>query len=262
MMKTQRLYASLASQLGDEICSVADTEDIFWLREADDYQSRFRLGSALAAQYRFKDALTAFKAALRIKQDDQKLWYSLAGAELTLRRFSDALQSYQSCLSLGADKKKVSYPLGIAAYLQKDYKTAAEFFEKCLPCDDEMLIAIVYWHSLASYRAGIKPALLEHYHAGMNVGHHVAYQLAVSVFSGETTWGQVLAQLANEQSDLNNSITLYGISVYLETIGQLSEHRRLMSELLKRDSAWPCVSYLAAWNDCHALEFSTERNIP
>lgn len=248
----EQIRASLNSQLGNEPCTIEDTEEIFWLRESDDYQSRFKLGSALSAQYRFKDAVNAFESALRVKRDDWKLWYSLSGANLTLRRFSEAVEGYKRCLSLGADEKTVAFPLGIAAYLRKDYRAAAEWFEKCIPCSDEMLISVLYWHTLACYRSGTEPTLLGAFHADMKVGHHTAYQLAVSVFKGETTWEQAVSQLENEKSELNYVIALYGICGYLETIGKKDESRRYISLLSKKESVWPCISYLAAWNDWNA----------
>jgi Flp pilus assembly protein TadD len=136
--------ASLDSQLSGEPCRAEDTEEIFWLREADDYQSRVQLGNALAAQYRFKEAAEAYRKAQRIHGDDWRLLVRLAGAELTLRRFDEAMARYRRCLALGADTQAIAYPLGIGHYLQKDYETAASWFEKCLPCADELAIAAIY----------------------------------------------------------------------------------------------------------------------
>ena len=53
--------ASLDSQLGNAPCTVEDTEEMFWLRESDDFQSRVALGNALAGQYRFRDAIAAYR---------------------------------------------------------------------------------------------------------------------------------------------------------------------------------------------------------
>lgn len=245
------LRASLGSQLNNEPCRVEDTEDMFWLREADDYQSRVALGNALAAQYRFKEATEAFQKALKMRSDDWKLLNRLAGAELTLRRFEAAMARYHCCLELGADKKTIAYPLGIGGYLQKDYEAAAIWFENCLPCDDEMAIAIIYWHTLSCYRCNRTPTLLNSYHADMKVGHHTAYQLAVSVFCGESDLELALTQLENEIDDLNYVIALYGLCGYLDSIGKKNESLMYLDQLLKRDKFWPCVSYLVAWNDVH-----------
>ena len=245
------IRAGLDSQLLDAPCFVEDTEDMFWLREADDYQSRVTYGNALAEQYRFKEAVEAYKNALKIHADDWKLLSRLAGAELTLRRFDEAMARYHCCLDLGADKKVIAYPLGIGCYLQKDYEAAATWFEHCLPCDDEMAIAVIYWHTLSCYRCNHVPTLLNDYHADMEVGHHTAYQLAVSVFYGESDLDDALAKIENENDDLNFVIALYGLCGYLDFFGQKNDSEKYLNQLLKHDKFWPCVSYLAAWNDAN-----------
>ena len=56
-------YASLKSQPGREPCLAEGTEELFWLRESDDYESRVKLGNHLSAQYRFQESLEAYPAA-------------------------------------------------------------------------------------------------------------------------------------------------------------------------------------------------------
>ena len=56
-------YASLKSQPGREPCLAEGTEELFWLRESDDYESRVKLGNHLSAQYRFQEAPEAYPAA-------------------------------------------------------------------------------------------------------------------------------------------------------------------------------------------------------
>jgi hypothetical protein len=85
----------------------------------------------------------------------------------------------------------------------------------------------------------------------MKVGHHTAYRLAVSVFCGETGWETAMAQLENETDDLNYTIALYGLCGYLDFIGRKNDSACYLKALLRRDTFWPCVSYLAAWNDAH-----------
>ena len=57
--------ASLDSQLGTARCEAEDTEELFWLRESDDYQSKAALGNALSAQYRFREAAESYLSAAR-----------------------------------------------------------------------------------------------------------------------------------------------------------------------------------------------------
>jgi Flp pilus assembly protein TadD, contains TPR repeats len=241
--------ASLASQLGDEPCALEDAEEIFWLRELDDYRSRVALGDALSAQYRFREAVKAYRNALRIRSDDWRLMSHLAGADLTLRRFDDARAEYLRCLSLGANQKSIAYPLGVWHYLQGDYAEATARFGECLPCGDETAIAAIYWHTLSCYRAGLVPVLLKDYRQDMKVGHHTAYQLAVSVFCNELPWEQALRQAEQDENALNAVVAIYGLCGYLSFIGKKEESMCCLKQVLMRDSVWPCISYLAAWND-------------
>ena len=243
------MKASIESQLGNAFCAALDTEEMFWLREADDYQSKLSLGNALAAQYRFRDAIDAYGEAMRIRADDPALYIRLGGAYLTLLRFDEAFDAYNRSIVLGADPKSAAYPLGVWHYLNGDYAAAAQYFADCLPCDDEMKIAVIYWHTLCCFRANTEPFLLPDYHGGMDVGHHTAYLLAVSVFAGGVCADTALEELENEEDDLNYIVAAYGICRYLSVIGKAAESDFLMKKILSRNAVWPCISYLAAYTD-------------
>ena len=108
-----------------------------------------------------------------------------------------------------------------------------------------MKIAIIYWHTLAAFRGSFTPELLQEYQADMDVGHHTAYKKAVSVFAGECEWSQVSAT----NRALDDAVLFYGLSVYLEKLGETAEVEHYIDETLKQEAVWPCISYLAAWND-------------
>ena len=248
----EKLKASLESQIGNEPCPIHDTEEIFWLREADDCESRFRLANALAAQYRFREAIIAYENAIQIRKDDWRLFYSLGGSYLTIRQFGKAVAAYNHCLELGAKEETVSYTLGVAHYLQNDFAAAASAFAKALPCGDEMAIAVIYWHTLSCYRAKCEPTLLSLYHKDMQAGHHTAYKLAVSAFCGEISREQFIFEIENEKDKLNYIIAAYGLCTFLESIKEKALARQYISALLTRVSVWPSIPYLAAWNDINA----------
>jgi len=247
--KLEATKAPLACQLGSEPCAVEDTGEMFWLRMADDYQSKFALGNALAAQYRFKEAIEIYEEAMRIKSDDWHLYYSLGGAYLTLRHFDQGMAAYRRCLELGASEKTVSYPMGVGHYLMGHYEGAAARFAMVLPCDGEMEIAIIYWHTLCCYRTGSEPSLLNRFHKDLDVGHHIAYRSAVSVFSGELPWEQAARETLDDDDDVNAVVSLYGLCGYLDRIGLHGDSAYYRSKLLARDHVWPCIPYLAAWGD-------------
>ena len=240
------------SQLGTAPCAVADTEEMYWLRQNDDYQSKLSLAGALVSQYRYRDAADAYRDAERIRSDDPALYMRLGGALLTIRRFEEAQDAYTTAMRLGGSEKAAAYPLGIRHYLLGEYALAAERFAGCLPCGDEMRIAVLYWHGLACLRASQTSSLLNLYHPGMDVGHHGAYARAVSVFAGETALSDAQAALSDGESALDFCIEAYGLARCLAAAGRTEEADALLRRVLERTEVWPNVAYLAAWNDLHA----------
>ena len=242
-------YASLESQLGNAPCLCEDTEEMFWLRESDDYESRMKLGSLLSGQYRFLDALDAYLSAEKIRSDDPALYSRLGGVHLTLRHFDAAKKAYDRSSSLSHNEKTVAYPSGVWNFLQGRYREAANCFAGVLPCGDEMKIAVLYWHAIACMRGHFPDELLPTYYDGMEVGHHTAYQAAVRVFSGLSPAEDVLSRTEQEKEDLDAVIALYGLACYYEYSGNKTKAKEVRRTLLQRESVWPCISYLAAWND-------------
>lgn len=246
-------YASIESQLGNEACLAEDTEEMFWLRESDDYQSCVALGNALAGQYRFKEAAESYRKAELIKSDDAMLYIRMGGAYLSLYRYEEAEEAYKKAVAAGASSKAVAYPRGISFYLKKDYAAAAEEFKNCLPAGGEMTIAIIYWHTLCAISGNFEATLLKEYDPSMDVGHHKAYKTAVDVFAGLVTWSKEQANedIFNGTNPLDSSIIQYGLSVYLRDKGLTSEAESCLDEALKNEIVWPSVAYLAAWADKH-----------
>ena len=71
-----------------------------------------------------------------------------------------------------------------------------EVFEGCMPlCDDEMGIAVLYWHTLSAARTEKAPMLLKYYRPDMAVGHHTAYEKAMRVWSGTMPLSAALERL-------------------------------------------------------------------
>lgn len=239
--------ASLESQLGVLPCTVQDTEEMFWLRQSDDYASRKKLGDLLARQYRFAEAAEAYSEAERIRPDDDALYLCLGGALLTLGRFGEARDAYERAAALGQESA-VRYPMGVWHYLQGEYAAAASCFSGCLPCGDELAIAVLYWHGLSCLRAGETDLLLSSYDSRMQVGHHGAYQAVVELLCGQRT-PEMLWQQARQGSALDAVILLYGLAIWLERQGERRQSMACLDELLEQRTVWPCISYLAAWWD-------------
>lgn len=238
-------FATLESQINNEPCNVEDTEEIFWLKMADDYQSKVKAGDLLVKQYRFKDAIKEYQNACNIKNGDPVLYIKLGGAYLTIFNFERAITYYNKALECGAKEENVAFYFGIKEYLQGNFFEAIKNFEKTKIDNDEMLIAVIYWHTIASFRIGIKPSLLEKYNENMNVGHHTAYKTVVSLFDGQVALSDVIIP----KSSLDATIVLYGIYEYSKHIKQTNDSDVYMQQLLTHTDVWPCIAYLAAYND-------------
>ncbi|MCR4618635.1 MAG: hypothetical protein K5669_10705 [Lachnospiraceae bacterium] len=270
--------ASVESQLGIAMCEAQDTEEMFWLRQNDDLQSQMLLGQKLVSAYRYKEAAAVWENAAARFDVGADLYLKLGGAYLTVRSFDNAKKAYEKYLVMGGDEKSYSYPMGIWHYLKGEYKTAAELFEKCVPCDGEMMIALIYWHCLSLLRAEISSGEVDHirnlrtneskfrelpflkyYTKDLDVGHHTAYKNAVALIAGEKDLSKALEELEKEDDDLNYCIYAYGVYVYLKVKESSNSSKtnglpsassgEFLKKILKRNKMWPCISYIAAWND-------------
>ena len=169
-----------------------------------------------------------------------------AGRYLTTLQSNPAIADFEKCLSLGAEKLDSLYRIGLAQYYAGRYEQAMGTFENCMPlCDEEMGIAVLYWHTLSAVRAEKAPTLLKYYRPDMAVGHHTAYEKSMQVWSGITPLSAMLQMLESEEDDLEYGITLYGLLLHPDC----AEKARLSQALLRRDGFWPSFAYLAAWND-------------
>ena len=245
------LHAGWDSQLTGAPCDIADTEEILSLREtAEDYDNLMSLGDALTRQLRYREAAERYTNALENRPGDYTATRNRAGRYLSTLQTEAAKKDLHFCLENNGDEMDITYRLGLCFYFDREYADAAHWFGRCYPlCDEEMGIAIIYWHTICSYRMKVHPELLDKYHTGMNVGHHTAYEKAVRVFAGAMSTTNALAELEHEPEDLEYAITMYGLCRHLLYSGQAEIYKRYMKRLIERDGFWPCYAYLAAWND-------------
>ena len=243
--------ASVESQLGTAALNIADTEEILRLRACDDLKSRTELANALFAQFRYKEAADILSEAANAGEVDKDLYLKIGGAYLTAREFDKSMQAHRKYLELGGSAQTAAYPMGIWHYLKGEYEKAAYSFAKCLPCDDHMLICVVYWHCLSMLRAGGELTFLKYYRPDMEVGHHTAYRLVVKVLAGEITYDAAIGELKTEKDVLNYCMAGYGLYCIKKAAGEAAEE--LLDSVLDKKELWPCIAYLAAWNDRNGL---------
>lgn len=108
--------------------------------------------------------------------------------------------------------------------------------------------------ALCCMRGNLQDRLRVTYRNDMKVGHHTAYQSAVEVFLGKISVEKALRQAKQDRNDRNAVVAMYGIAGHLEHCGSRAEAENVTQLLLRRESAWPCISYLAAWNDKNNID--------
>ena len=241
------LHAGIESQILNLPAGIPNSQAIRQAKSLPDSVEKFcALGKALSRQLRYREAIDAYTEGVKLEPENLPLLRLRAGRYLTPLQSDPAIADFEKCLTLGAEKLDCLYRIGLAQYYAGRYEQAMEAFEGCMPlCDDEMGIAVLYWHTLSAVRTEKAPTLLKYYRPDMAVGHHTAYEKAMRVWSGTTPLAAALEMLEREEDDLEYGITLYGLLWHPDC----AEKARLSQMLLRRDGFWPSFAYLAAWRD-------------
>lgn len=177
------LHAGIESQILNLPAGIPDSQAIRQAKSLPDSVEKFcALGKALSRQLRYCEAVAAYTEGLNLEPENLSLLRLRAGRYLTTLQSDPAIADFEKCLTLGAEKLDCLYRIGLAQYYAGRYEQAMEAFEGCMPlCDDEMGIAVLYWHTLSAVRTEKAPTLLKYYRPDMAVGHHTAYEKAMRV---------------------------------------------------------------------------------
>lgn len=238
------------AELGGRYIPVEDTPAVSEARKnADSAEGLIALGDALALQMRYREALDCYTKAYGLDGRTEYL-RKMAGKELSLLMTGPAREHLMECLEEGWDISDVYYQLALCDYFEGKYKSARKSFEKMLPLyNDEMGIAVIYWHTMASFKLNEKPVLLEKVRDDMDIGHHTAYFGAVQTARGKMTPEELYEKISAEDYDVDYDIMLYGLREYLKSTGDTSRSEEFTEDLLKRDSWWITFAYLAGWKE-------------
>lgn len=243
------IHANIESQVFGLPTGIPDSDAVRQARQEVSSSEDFAaLGQALSRQLRYREAIEAYTAGLNLEPENLSILRLRAGRYLPTLQPELAIRDFEVCLSLGAERLDCLYRMGLAHYYAGRYPTAMECFEACAPlCDDEMGIAVIYWHTLSSTRAEKGCSLLRKYHTGMVVGHHTAYEMAMGVWGKAADLQAARHHLERETDDLEWGITMYGLCWHPDCDGR----EALLKTVLRRNGFWPSFAYLAAWNDTH-----------
>ena len=246
------IHSSYINELGGESLIIEDSEDVISTRvNAHDAESFVLYGKALAKQLRYRDAIAAYSKALEFDSNSYDAHRLRGGRYLTTLDLDNAFKDLEWCLNAKGENTDVLYVLGLTAFYSEKYNLAREYFERAiLYSDDEMGVAIIYWHTIASLREKEEATLLnDKYHMGMDIGHHTAYDKALSLFKGYLSMDSVESMLEDEDNDLEYSMIEYGIANYYQAKGDMGKAKKALDNVLSRDGFWPSFAFIGAWND-------------
>lgn len=243
--------AGWKSQLLCEAEEIAPTEEVLSLLKAESFEELLSLGKALDRQLRYRESIEVYTRAIALDPMSLEALRLRAGRYLSTLQVKNALRDFAGCLSLGGDKAEIWYRMGICHYFAGEYREAMEVLERAYPLfDEEMGVAVMYWHTMAALREKKSPSLLYRgYEDDMDIGHHTAYHFAMSAAAGKLGWDEIEDRLAREEDDLEYSIMAYGAAQVGKSRGHGEEAEKLLETVLDRDSFWISFGWLAAFAD-------------
>ncbi len=92
----------------------------------------YNLGITYGELGRYKDAIEAFKQAIRIKPDYAEIHYNLGVSYFMLSRYKDAIKAYKQAIRIEPDYAKAHYNLGITCFKLARDKDAIEAYKQAI----------------------------------------------------------------------------------------------------------------------------------
>lgn len=126
----------------------------------DDAETCYNLGVAYGKMGHLREAVQAFREVVRIKPDLAEAWYNLGNAYGKMGRHRDAVEANREALRLKTDYAEAWYNLGVSYLKMAQYREAVEAFREALRIKPDLAEA---WNNLAiAYaQSGNRSAALE-----------------------------------------------------------------------------------------------------
>lgn len=217
------------------------------------------MGDALAYQMRYNDALVYYERAKRLYPDSYLAHRKCAIRYMSVLDVSRAETELEWCLARCTDKLDVKYLLALCKFYSARYADAKNIFIDCYPLaegNDEMYIALIYWHLLCSVRLDedVADALLR-YSDTLDCGHHIGYEKTVRLFA---TDGAECEPVIDDE--LNASIFHYGAHAYYlykdDTVRAAAE----LDKAYVYDKYFSSFAYLGIYLDKLAKDCTEKEN--
>ena len=126
----------------------------------DDIETWYNLGVAYGKMGHMREAVQAFREVVRLKPDLAEAWYNLGNAYGEMGRHRDAVEACREALRLKTDYAEAWYNLGVSYLKMGRYREAVQAFREALRLKPDLAEA---WNNLAiAYaQSGNRSAALE-----------------------------------------------------------------------------------------------------
>jgi tetratricopeptide (TPR) repeat protein len=214
------------------------------------------LGSALAAVWRYRDAIEVYGRGIEAYPEHAALYRHRGHRHLSLRDFASAEADLERAAglyredlgaALGFD---VWYHLGLARYLQGDWAGAAEAYRRCRETiaedDDESLVAVSHWLYMTLRRGGRAEEaeqVLAPIRGDLAVEENRAYHDLLRLYRGEVGVDDIYDPATATPLDL--ATTGYGVANWWLYGGEQAKARELFARIVE-GPYWPAFGYIAA----------------
>lgn len=213
------------------------------------FENIMELGSALAFQMRYHEALTCFEQAKAINPDSYEAHRKCAGRYLSTLDLDKAESEFLWCDERADDKLDTHYMLGCCAYYKYEYEKALALFNECFALaedNDDMYVATLFWAIACSVQSGLDIDEQLAKYKDMQIGHHTGYMQAVRLFMGDSLEE---CDIIPKEDKLQSCIFMYGVHLYF-----LHRKNAMLADIalkntLANDTYFAAFAYLGAYTE-------------
>jgi tetratricopeptide (TPR) repeat protein len=253
----ERMEAQLAEARADLEANPGDADAIIWV------------GRRLAYPGRYQEAVETFSEGIRLHPDDARMYRHRGHRYITLRRLDDAIRDLERAAELTRGEpdeiepdgmpnpsgiptstlqSNIWYHLALARYLKHDFEEALEAWRECMAvsANNDMRVATADWLYMTLRRLGRDAeaaAVLEPFHADMEILENDAYHRRLLMYRGELTPEELLA--VDDEDPVQVATYGYGVANWHLYNGEEERALQLFERILEGTN-WAAFGYIAA----------------
>ncbi len=213
----------------------------------DSFSNAIALGSALAFQMRYHEALSYFEKAKEVDPSSYLAHRKCAGRYFSTLQLEKAAEEFFWCIAHTGDKLDPLYMFGCVSYCQGEFEKAEESFKECLELakdDTDMYVGVLYWLLASCIKMGEDySGIIATFDESMKIGHHTGYLETLKLFKN----GSVEERHIESENEIQRCIFAYGEHLYYLSEQNYQKADECLNKTLSLDTYFASFAYLAAY---------------